>query len=181
MSDENRNDENSPAGDAENQEKTTEGQEPQGSVQGEAVNDGADDRGTGDGGEELDAEALRAQLTEARKDAAKYRTRSREQAEALAKAKSPEDFQAVADRAAQFERELNVERALRKHQIPEELVEYLKGDTAEELEESAKTLARFASRQAPTLNGGGGGLDPSTKSTPSNPADLAARIPRARR
>lgn len=180
MSDETKT-EVTPAGESEELSQDQKGQEPaRGQDQSETAT-GADDQGTDDGGEELDAEALRSQLQNARKDAAKYRTSARELREALAQAKSPEDFQAVQDRAEKAERDLNRERAARRHQLPEELEEYLKGDTAEELEESAKRLATFASRPAPRAGSGGGGLDPSQRSTPSTPAELAAQIPRSRR
>lgn len=179
MSDDKKTD-TTPDGEPKDQDQNPEGQEPDQETDQGTDDTGSDDQGTGDDGDELDADALRSQLTGARKDAAKYRTKNRELTEALAKAKSPEDFQAVADRAAQAEAELNRERAARKFQLPEELVEYLKGDTAEELEESAKRLSQFASRPGPT-SGGGGGLDPSDKPTPTSPADLAAMVPRARR
>lgn len=143
---------------------------------------GTDDQGAGtDGGadaDQLDAEQLRTQLKDARAEAAKSRVKNRELREQLAKAKTPEDFQAVADKAAQLEVELATERAARKYSLPAELVEYLKGSTAEELEESAKKLAKFA---GPAAGLGSGGLDPSKSSAPASPAELAASIPRARR
>ncbi|MEV8056577.1 hypothetical protein AB0P37_08620 [Streptomyces antimycoticus] len=168
-----------PAGGSEETETET-GQEPEGGQGTTEDSGGTDDQGTGEGGEELGAEALRKQLTEARKEAAKYRTSARELRESLDKAKSPEDYQAAADRAAKLERELMVERTARTHRLPEELVPYLKGDTEEELKVSAETLAKHLMRTVPGANGGGG-LNPAVKPAPTNPAEIAASIPRSRR
>ncbi|MGP3940514.1 hypothetical protein [Streptomyces sp. 6N106] len=168
-----------PAGESE-ETRTEAGQEPEGGQGTTESTGGTDDQGTGDGGEELDAETLRKQLTEARKEAAKYRTSARELRESLDKAKSPEDYQAAADRAAQLERELLVERTARTHRLPEELVPYLKGDTEEELKTSAETLAKHLTQTVAGASGGGG-LNPAAPKTPTTPAELAASIPRSRR
>ncbi|MGW5119364.1 hypothetical protein ACWEQ8_28565 [Streptomyces noursei] len=47
----------------------------------------------------MDTDALRAELKAVRSEAARCRTKARETAEALKAARSPEEFQAVADRA----------------------------------------------------------------------------------
>ncbi|WP_411140112.1 hypothetical protein [Streptomyces sp. x-80] len=132
-----------------------------------------------DDGQELDADALRAELKVARDQAARYRVKARETTEALKTAKTPEEYQAVADRAAELETELQRERLARKYSLPDALAERISGTDDHAREADAKTLAElFHSR---TGGMGRGGLDPSVTPAPSDPGELAASIPRARR
>jgi hypothetical protein len=48
------------------------------------------------------------------------------------------------ERATKAERELHVERALRKHKVPDDLVDLVRGDTEEEVLAMAERLAKFA-------------------------------------
>ncbi|MGW7270819.1 hypothetical protein ACWGH5_09890 [Streptomyces sp. NPDC054864] len=130
-------------------------------------------------GQELDADALRQELKDARAEAAKYRVKARETAEALKAAKTPEEFQAVADKVAELETDLHRERLARKYTLPPVLAARISGADDDAREADAKALA-----EAFHGKGGGvgkGGLDPSAKPVSTDPAELAASIPRARR
>lgn len=151
---------------------TPEGPEPR----QEESNDGAADRGTDNGSDELDAATLRKLLTEARKEAGNYRRKSKELSEALEAAASPEDVKAAKETAARLETELHRERLARQYGLPDALAARIAGDTPEAREEDAKTLASLI----PTSPIGRGGLDPAKSAAPASPSDLAARIPRAR-
>ncbi|MFF2808634.1 hypothetical protein ACFVT2_15955 [Streptomyces sp. NPDC058000] len=130
-------------------------------------------------GQELDADALRAELKAVRAEAARYRTKARETAESLKAARSPEEFQAVADRATELETELHRERLARRYHLPNALAARITGADEDAREADAKALAELFHSRA---NGvGRGGLDPSTTPAPSDPGELAASIPRARR
>ncbi|MFI6108639.1 hypothetical protein [Streptomyces sp. NPDC051310] len=61
-------------------------------------------------------------------------------------------------RAVTAETALERERAARKHGLPDELVGFLRGTTAEELDAEAATLAKYSARSTTGL--GTGGLDP---------------------
>ncbi|WP_231156506.1 hypothetical protein [Streptomyces sp. CNZ748] len=66
-------------------------------------------------------------------------------------------------RAKAAELALERERVGRRHGLPDELVPFLRGETAEALEAEAKTLAKYA---AGTRSGlGTGGLDPNDTQT----------------
>ncbi|MFE5556233.1 hypothetical protein [Streptomyces sp. NPDC056544] len=54
---------------------------------------------------------------------------------------------------------LERERAARRHGLPDELMQFLRGESAEELAAEAATLAKYASARGSGL--GEGGLDPS--------------------
>ncbi|MEU7186427.1 hypothetical protein [Streptomyces sp. NPDC045369] len=133
----------------------------------------------GEDGQELDADALRAELKTVRAEAARYRTKARETAEALKAAKTPEEFQAVADRAAELETDLHRERLARRYHLPDALAVRISGEDEDAREADAKALAEIFHAQGGGM--GRGGLDPSAKAESSDPAELAAGIPRARR
>ncbi|MEU4843880.1 hypothetical protein [Streptomyces gilvosporeus] len=130
-------------------------------------------------GQELDADALRTELKAVRAEAAKYRTKARETAEALKAAKTPEEYQAVADRAAELETELQRERLARKYNLPDALAARISGEDDDAREADAKALAELFHNRGDGV--GRGGLDPSVTTAPSDPGELAASIPRARR
>ncbi|QMU72145.1 hypothetical protein [Streptacidiphilus sp. P02-A3a] len=133
-----------------------------------------------DGGEP-DAEALRKEVEALRKEAAKYRVKSRELSATLATAKTPEEFAEAAARSAALEVELHRERLARKFSLPDELAALVQGDDDDAREAHAKSLARFAVAPVPRPGHPGGGLDPSARTTPTDPAALAAAVPRNRR
>ncbi|MEV3856059.1 hypothetical protein AB0J38_17260 [Streptomyces sp. NPDC050095] len=121
----------------------------------------------------------RAELASVRKEAAKYRVAAKELRESLARAKSPEEFDAAAARVAELESDLHRERLARKYQLPDAWAGRITGDTDEAREADAKELADvFHTRSVPI---GRGGLDPSERpTTPKDPAALAGLIPRRR-
>ncbi|MGW1837076.1 hypothetical protein [Streptomyces sp. NPDC002067] len=128
---------------------------------------------------ELDGDALRAELKAVRAEAAKYRTKARETAEALKSARSPAEFQAVADRAAELETSLHRERLGRKYGLPDALAARIGGADDDAREADAKALAEIFHSRGVGI--GRGGLDPSATPVSNDPAELAAGIPRARR
>ncbi|MGG7570382.1 hypothetical protein [Streptomyces sirii] len=130
-------------------------------------------------GQELDADALRAELKAARDQAARYRVKARDTTEALKTAKTPEEYQAVADRAAELETELQRERLARKYSLPDALAARISGTDDDAREADAKALAELFHGRGGGV--GRGGLDPSAKQVSNDPAELAAGIPRARR
>ncbi|AKA08864.1 hypothetical protein SAZ_26380 [Streptomyces noursei ZPM] len=119
------------------------------------------------------------ELKAVRAEAARYRTKARETAEALKAARSPEEFQAVAERATELETELHRERLARRYRLPDALAVRIAGADEDAREADAKTLAELFHSKAGGM--GRGGLDPSVTSAPSDPGELAASIPRARR
>jgi hypothetical protein len=86
---------------------------------------------------------LRAELT-TEKDKTKTERQAREAAERSLQEADPEGKITEAEtRAKAAERELYVERALRKHEIDEDLVEFLSGDTEEEILTKAERLSKL--------------------------------------
>ncbi|MGK5728175.1 hypothetical protein [Streptomyces sp. URMC 124] len=132
-----------------------------------------------DHGQELDADALRDELKAARAEAARYRVKARETAEALKTAKTPEEFQAVADKVTELETHLHRERLARKYNLPDGLAARISGTDEDARDADAKALAEMFHGKAGGV--GRGGLDPSAKPMSTDPAELAASIPRGRR
>lgn len=146
----------------------------------DATTEDTDDDGNDDGDHDELPEWGRKQLTKARKDAANYRQRLAEANENLAKAKSPEDFEAVQQELAQVTLQLETERIANRHGLPEELRAVLRGDSAEEIEANASLLAKFVTGTT-HVNPDDlrGGLDPSTsESVVEDPRTLARRVRR---
>lgn len=108
--------------------------------------DGTSEEETTD--EEVPADVLRANLTKANQEAARYRTRLREVEQALAARKTDEEIQTLLDNLTTEretnERSLLIENVALKHSLPAELAELLKGNTREELDAHATALAKFA-------------------------------------
>ncbi|MEU7200272.1 hypothetical protein [Streptomyces sp. NPDC045470] len=159
-----------PAPDA--SEDGVEGQDPPAA---EAAGDAAE--GQGDG-QELDADALRAELKAARDEAARYRVKARETREALKAAKTPEEVAQIQARAEELEGELQRERLGRKYNLPDVFATLIQGQDDDAREAHAKALAEaFHKRPA---GAGRGGLDPTDQPVANDPAALAASIPRGR-
>lgn len=78
-------------------------------------------------------------------------------------------------RAKAAEVALERERAARRNGLPDELVSFLRGETAEELAAEAATLAKYASAGSSGI--GTGGLDP----TDTGDGGIVARIVRKSR
>ncbi|MFE2912826.1 capsid assembly scaffolding protein Gp46 family protein [Kitasatospora indigofera] len=89
-----------------------------------------------------DLKAKAAQLDKATEDQKSEFQKERERADAAAGA------------AANLERELWRERAARQHGLSDDLVEFLSGDTAEQVQERAKTLAEKLAAAAPAAQTG---------------------------
>lgn len=67
---------------------------------------------------------------------------AREDAEKTEAEKAADRAKQAEERAEQAERALYVERAVRKHEIPDDLVEFLTGSTEEEINERAERLSK---------------------------------------
>lgn len=147
-----------------------------------ATDETAPDGAESDDGEQ-DETALpdwaRAELASVGKEAAKYRVAAKELRELLAKAKSPEEYEAASARVAELETDLHRERLACKYQLPDAVAARVTGETEEAREADAKALAEvFHTRTVPL---GRGGLDPTEKpTTPKDPAALAALVRRRR-
>lgn len=130
-------------------------------------------------------EWARKSLDKANKEAASYRTQLRDAQEALSKAKSPEDYEALSSKLLEVERQLVIRD--NTEGIPSEVVnaEWVNWPTdAEGIKKTAESLRAFVARQASqddaTPREGGslqGGLNPSTSGTAVDldPASLARK------
>jgi hypothetical protein len=111
-----------------------------------------------------DAAYLTKELERTRRESANYRTQAREAREALARAKSPEEFEDVVkdftEKLAATETALTKERVARKHSLPDALASRLVGSTEAELIADAKELAKLVNAGADP-DSLSGGLDPS--------------------
>lgn len=136
------------------------------------------------GGETLSPEALRKELTEARGEAASYRTQLRDAQAKLAAAKTPEEFQAAVQGFNEQMLAKDREIVAVRHNLPEALAARLQGSTPEELEADAKALAALVTPQAPAAppapapsnlsEGPAGGRTPGhINAEPSDPGALA--------
>ena len=129
-------------------------------------------------GEEVPADVLRANLTKANQEAARYRTRLREVEKALEERKTSEEVEALIDNLRTeretAERSLLIENVALKHSLPAELADLLKGSTREELDAHAIVLAKFAPKGEDEVPPGDldGGLNPGND---SNNDGLSAR------
>ncbi|MGV9312595.1 hypothetical protein ACWDR0_10410 [Streptomyces sp. NPDC003691] len=116
-----------------------------------------------DGQEDALPEWARKELTKVRGEAASYRTRLRDAESRLSEAKSPEEFEtALAEVRAKnsaLERSLLVTRVIAQFDLPGELADRLRGESAAELEADAKALRALLAPAAPEALSGG--LDPS--------------------
>lgn len=168
---------NEPAGEqagSEEQQQNPEGEQPE---------DGEDN------GEELPPEVVAKELSKARKEAAKYRTKLREAEEKFKDAKTPEEIEAIVSEL-RTEREatehaLTVENVVLKHRLPDELAEVLsaasKGKTREELEKHAQALAKYAHAEDDDEPHLSGGLRPGSSDESFDAAAIARQVRRPRR
>lgn len=72
----------------------------------------------------------------------------REDAEKSDADRTAEALQRAKDEAAKATRDLYVERAVRKHSLPDDLVEFLTGETEEEIGAKAERLAKFGTSKS---------------------------------
>lgn len=145
----------------------------------------AGDEGGNEGGEEtppeeIPADVLRANLTKANQEAARYRTRLREVEKALEGRKTDEEVQALLDNLTTeretAERSLLIENVALKHNLLPELAARLSGNTREELEADALTLAKFAPSNEGNPGDLDGGLNPGNESNTDGPDAARARV-----
>lgn len=171
------------------EEETTDG----GTSTGEAGEAGSETTSTeetkeGDEGKEkekeLTPEQLKAELTRTRAEAANWRTKLRDAEKALKDAKTPEEHAAAIDELsrqnAELEHQILVGRVARKHSLPDELAERLRGATEAELEADAEALKKFAAPQGtkPPVELRGGLTPDEDPDDEDDPRKLAARYPR---
>ena len=123
----------------------------------------------------------RKQLQKARKDAANYRRKFAEANEQLAKAISPEDFEAVKADFAAAKLELDTERIANRYGLPDEMRQVLAGKTTEEVEAHAKILSKFVPSGGVDIDSLSGGLNPGSEDDGTlDPRALAAKHRRPR-
>lgn len=124
-------------------------------------------------------------IAELNREAAGYRVKHKEVKEALEKAKSVEEFEAVrndfAAQVAKLEREVMVRDVAAEVDLPKELWDRLRGDTKEALLEDAKSLKKFVQPPAEKQRENPrGGLDPKPRSSDGadwdDPNALAAAL-----
>ena len=106
----------------------------------------------------------RDELSRTRREAARYRTERNELRDKLKDAKSADEVTALVaeyeQKHAELTLEISRERVARKHGLPDELAQRLRGSDEKELEADAELLKQFA---RPSRGGDDpkGGLDPS--------------------
>ncbi|MEV7855113.1 hypothetical protein [Streptomyces sp. NPDC088183] len=147
---------------------------------------GATDQGSGDNGDTAGGtsreddlpEWARKELKSVRDEAARRRNEAKALKSQLEAAKSPEDYAAVEQRAADFEAQLGRERLARKYDLPDVIAKRIVGTTDDEREADAKALAaELTKTDAGSVSGG---LDPTDTPDTNDPAALAAQVRRRR-
>lgn len=127
-------------------------------------------------------EWARKKLSKANTEAGKYRTQLRELQAKFEGAKTPEEFaaatQELGETNAKLDRELAVERALRKHNLGDEDALFLTATSPEEIAKQAEALAARVGSGIKRLTGG---LDPTDEDEgPGDPASLAKSLRKKR-
>ena len=89
------------------------------------------------------------EVQDARAEAARYRTERNEIREQLSSAKSPEEFEALQKKTRELEAKLLRDTVARKHNVPEDLVDFLTATDEAGLEAQAAKLGRPAEDPAP--------------------------------
>lgn len=79
------------------------------------------------------------------------------------------DYKSATDELAALKREMQLQSVAKKHNLPEELTQFITGDTAEEMDAKAKLLADKLQPATPADVPG----KPRLKPTPGNGADTA--------
>ena len=102
------------------------------------------------------------ELQEARTEAARYRTERNDLREQLSNAKSPEEYAALQKKAHDLEVSQRRKDAARKHNVPEDLLDFLTAEDEAGLEAQAAKLGRPKEDPTPTPTP----LPPSGGSTP---------------
>ncbi len=94
---------------------------------------------------------LRAERDEARqeRDELKAEKAAAEDAKKTEAEKAAEAARKAQERAEKAERDLYVERAMRRHEIPEDLAEFVSGKSEEEINERAERLAKRIKGEKP--------------------------------
>lgn len=87
--------------------------------------------------------------TKAERDALKARVTATEDSKKTDDEKGAERLNAALKEAADAKRALFVERAVRKHELPDDVVEFLSGDTEEEIFAKAERLSTLSKPKAP--------------------------------
>lgn len=114
----------------------------------------------------------RRQLEQVRGEAATYRTRLREKEAELAS-----KIEAETAAREKAEREVLREQVARRFALPDDLAALLQGDGADQLEQHAKTLAKYAPQASFDAAAARGGLDPADEGDDDlDPVALAARV-----
>lgn len=118
----------------------------------------------------------------ANREAAARRVALREAEEKLATAKTPEEFTAAVNElkttSENLTRDLEVERAARKHKLDDDVLEFLTGTTPEQIEAQASKLAALKKAETPP-----GQTVVITQPTPTGgvtPGDTAPKEPSGR-
>ncbi|WP_328310240.1 phage scaffolding protein [Streptomyces sp. NBC_00442] len=126
-------------------------------------------------GEDALPEWARKELAKVRGEAANYRTRLRDAETKLGEAKDPAEIEAaVAELKAQnaeLERSILRSSVARRHELPDDLADALRGEDEAALEAHAKVLAKYVS--APLPPSLGGGLTPDDGDGEMDPRKLA--------
>jgi hypothetical protein len=130
-------------------------------------------------GDEVPADVLRKQVSDANREAAKYRTQLREAQDALSKAKTVEEFEAAVSEFNGKITALEVEnlkfQVATSTELPAKAIKFLTGSTKEELEASAAELKELFGQPAPKGSikpPPNGGLNPSDEPKRFSPADI---------
>lgn len=167
-----------------------EGEGTNGDGNGDEGSEGDEGKDEGEGGEGGEPKAkpedelpewARNELKRVRGEAANYRTKFREATEKLKEAKTPEEFEAATKAMAEVNERLEKEnmrlKVGQRFKLPADLIEVLKGDTEEEVEEHAKKLQQYAPVEQ--RKGLKGGVDPTEDDdSESDPRKLARLSPR---
>lgn len=127
-------------------------------------------------------EWARKKLSKANTEAGKYRTQLRELQAKFEGAKTPEEFAAatkeLSETNAKLDRELAVEKALRKHGLSDADAVFLNATTSEDIAKQAEALAARVGISEVRLRGG---LDPTDEDNDSDdPGELAKKYGRRR-
>ncbi len=151
-------------------------------AEGDTVQDTDVDAGERENDAQRPYEDVVKDLAKVRQEAASWRTKFRQAEETLAKAKSPEDYEALAQDLAKVQFDFQKQTWLYTHasSLPGELVESIAWpDDEEGIKAKAKSLAKYAVVH-PVEQELHGGLDPRNTRSEENasPGDLAKRYNR---
>lgn len=158
--------------------KTPDGEqsEPQDGTQNAEENAGNEEKDSSDDGLDSLPESWQAEIRKLRSENAKHRTSNKELKDRLEAAKSPEDFEALKSETqatiAKLERDLSI--AKHTQGLDPDLVEFVTGDTDEEIKASADKVRALLGRNQGSDSTPGGGMRPDSDDGPLDPKKLAA-------